>query len=356
MEKCGEVLAEVIVVTPTAGSGADTVSLMSMASRWRGGVVAAVITVMATAHGRGHASLLLALVSATVTGAFYAGLQFTALGNSGLTGMWRQQMTWDVYRDRTWELHETELAAEAEQMRRVEARVADFAATYGLRRITLAVTGTRFGWAGAARSIRSSQTLGHIELGHFWFFPEGAASLPHIVEHELAHIRRNDSVRSVLWASVVAAGSVACAGLLPLPYAAAAIAVLFIVRPAAGWWAELACDTFAARQCGRTAALRVVTQFLDDRRALPPRHRYVSMAVALRSHPPLLLRRWWIRHAPALPAMEEAASIASWGLGPRSPGTARPSPDRAAPARPRSRSAPATPSARSPRTRACVMS
>lgn len=272
--------------------------------------MAAVFTgVMATTQ---HASLLLALLSATITGAFCAGLQFTALGTSGLSGMWRQQMTWDAYRDRAWEPHEAELAAEAEQMRRVEARVADFAATYGLRRITLAVTGTRTGWTGAARSLRSSKTLGHVELGHFWFSPEGVASLPHIVEHELAHIRRNDSVRSVLWASAVAAGSVACAGLLPLPYAAASIAALFTMRTAASWWAALACDTLAARQSGRPAALSAVTQFLNDGRALPARHRYISMAVALRSHPPLLLRRWWIRHAPALPTTEDTAPIAPW--------------------------------------------
>ncbi|MER5201170.1 hypothetical protein ACWD3J_47395 [Streptomyces sp. NPDC002755] len=285
-------------------------------SRWGGATVATVITgAMSASHARGHASLPLALVSALVTGGLYAGLGLTALGNSGLTGMWRQQMTWDLYRDRVWEPHEAELAAEVEQMRRVEARVQDFAATHGLRHITLAVTGTRIGWAGAARSMRSSKTLGHIELGHFWFFPEGAASLPHIVEHELAHLRRNDSVRSVLWASAVAAGSVACAGLLPLPYAAAAIALLFAVRTAAGWWAELACDTLAARQCGRPAAVRAVAQFLEDRRALPARLRHISMVVALRSHPPLLLRRWWIRRMPALPATDAAAPIASWNIG-----------------------------------------
>jgi hypothetical protein len=278
--------------------------------------VATVITgAVAVAHGRGHASLLLVLVSALFTGGFYAGLEFTALGNLRFTGLWRQQMTWDVYRDRAWEPHEAELAAQVEQMRRVEARVSDFATTHGLQRITLAVTGIRLGWAGTARSARSSKTLAHIELGHFWFFPEGVASLPHIVEHELAHIRRNDSVRSVLWASACAAGSVACAGLLPLPYAATAIAVLFAMHTAVCWWAELACDTIAARECGRPAALRAVTQFLADRRALPARLRHVSMVLALRSHPPLLLRRWWIRHAPALPDTDAAAPIASWGIG-----------------------------------------
>lgn len=46
-------------------------------------------------------------------------------------------MTWDVYRDRVWKPHEAELAAEAERMRRVEARVTDFAAVHGLQPITL---------------------------------------------------------------------------------------------------------------------------------------------------------------------------------------------------------------------------
>ncbi|MGA4953766.1 hypothetical protein [Streptomyces lydicamycinicus] len=285
-------------------------------NRWGKVTVASIVTgVIAVAHSRGNASPVVVLVSVLVTGGLYAGLELTALGNSGLTGLWRQQMTWDVYRDREWEPHEAELAAEAEQMRRVDARVTHFAATHGLQRITLAVTGARLGWAGAADSARTSKTLGHIELGHFWFFPEGVASLPHVVEHELAHIKRNDSVRHVLWSTTVAAGSVACAGLLPLSHAAIAIAALFALRIAVCWWTELACDTIAARQCGRPAAVRTVTHFLDDRRALPARFRHVSMVVALRTHPPLLLRRWWIRHAPALPATDAAAPAAPWSIG-----------------------------------------
>lgn len=286
-----------------------------MLGRWGGAGVATVITVViAGARHQGNAFLVLVLVSVLVAGGLYAGLWFTALGNSGLTNLWRQQMTWDVYRDRVWDSHEAELAAEAEQMRRVEARVTDFAATHGLDHISLAVTGARLGWADAAHSLRSSKTRGHIELGHFWFFPEGVACLPHIVEHELAHIQRNCAHR-VIRASAVAAGSVACAGLLPLPYAAATIAVLFATLTAVGWWTELACDTIAARRCGRPAAIRAVTYLLDNRRAMPARLRHTSMLVGLRSHPPLLLRRWWIRHAPALPATDATAPTASWNIG-----------------------------------------
>ncbi|MFI5672189.1 hypothetical protein [Streptomyces sp. NPDC051704] len=284
--------------------------------RWGGAGVATVITaVIAVARYQGHASLALVLACVLVAGGLYAGLWFTALGNLGLTSMWRQQMTWDVYRDRVWESHEAELAAEAEQMRRVEARVTDFAATHGLQHISLAVTGARLGWADAAHSLRSSKTLGHIELGHFWFFPEGVACLPHIVEHELAHIERNDCARRVIWASVVVSGSVACAGLLPLPYAAMTIAVLFATRTAVGWWTELACDMIAARRCGRPAAISAMTYLLANRQAMPARLRHISMLVGLRSHPPLLLRRWWVRHAPALPATDATAPTASWNIG-----------------------------------------
>ncbi|KND39782.1 hypothetical protein IQ64_36630 [Streptomyces stelliscabiei] len=122
-------------------------------------VATVIIGTMAVAHDRGHTSLVFVLISALVTGGLHAGLGFTALGNSRLTRLWRQQMTWDVYRDRAWEPHEAELAAEVERMRRVEARAADFAATHGLQRITLAVTGARLGWAGTARSARTSKTL-----------------------------------------------------------------------------------------------------------------------------------------------------------------------------------------------------
>ncbi|WP_143196925.1 hypothetical protein [Streptomyces sp. CB00455] len=284
--------------------------------RWgRLGIATGVAAVMGVAHHRGNATLVLVLVSALITGGLYAGLGFAALGNLRFASMWRQQMTWDVYRDRVWEPHETDMAAQTEQMRKVEARVANFATAHGLERITLAVTGAGIGGAGAAESARSSRTFGHIELGHFWFFPDGVASLPHVVEHELAHIHRNDSVRHILWNSGTAAGSVGCAGLLPLPYAAVAIAALFALHAAASWWRELACDTIAARQCGRIAAEPAMTHLLNERRALPIRLRYASAVTALRSHPPLLLRHWWIRLAPALPRTDQAAPIASWDIG-----------------------------------------
>ncbi|OIJ94435.1 hypothetical protein BIV25_22810 [Streptomyces sp. MUSC 14] len=90
--------------------------------------------------------------------------------------------------NRVWEPHEAAMAAEAEQIRKAEARVTDFATEHGTERITLAVAGARIGCWDAAESVCSFGALGHIELGHFWFFPEGVASLPHIVEHELAHM------------------------------------------------------------------------------------------------------------------------------------------------------------------------
>lgn len=194
-------------------------------------------------------------------------------------------MTWDVYRDREWEPHEAELAVQADQMRKVEARVTDFAPAHGLQRITLALTGARLGTWGAARS---SKMLGNIELGHYWFFPEGAPSLPHIVEHELAHVERNDSARHQLRTAAIAAGSVVGAGLLPLSHVAAC------------WWTDPSCGTIAARRSGRVPH-SALTHFLHDRRALPVPLRLIAMVVALRSHPLLLLRRWRVRHVPDLP-------------------------------------------------------
>ncbi|MFJ8677601.1 hypothetical protein [Streptomyces sp. NPDC093589] len=152
-----------------------------------------------------------------------------------------------------------------------------------------------------AGSTRSSKAYGHIELGHFWFFPEGLPSLPHIVEHELAQLQRNDSRTYVIAAAASNAFTVACAGLLPLPYAAAAITALLLACPALSWWSELACDTIAARQCGRTAAVTALTHLLDEVRALPPLARLLHTGTMLRSHPPFRLRRWWVRKAPAVP-------------------------------------------------------
>ncbi|MGW6706859.1 hypothetical protein ACWGDE_18470 [Streptomyces sp. NPDC054956] len=285
-------------------------------SPWgRAGLTAVVTAVVGVAQYRGNASLALVLMSALIVGGVYAGLGLTALGQLGFSHLWRQQMTWEMYRDRAWEPHEADMEAQVQQMRKVEARVADFVAAHGMDRITLAVTGAGIGWAGAAQSARTSRTLGHIELGLIWFFPEGRAALAYIVEHELAHIERNDSIHHVLLTSGIAVSTVACAGLLPLPYAAATIAVLLAARSVVGWWSELACDTIAARQCGRPATVRALTHRLNERRAQPVRLRYLSAAGGLRSHPPLLLRRWWIRIAPTLPATDAAAPTASWNIG-----------------------------------------
>lgn len=281
----------------------------------RAGFTAVATAVVGVAQYRDNASVVLVLFSALLAGGLYAGLGLTAMRELEFTHLWRQQMTWEMYRDRAWEPYEADMGAQVDQMRKVEARVADFAAAHSMYRITLAVTGARIGWADDANSARTSRTVGHIELGHFWFFPEGRAALAYMVEHELAHIQRNDSVHHVFLTSGIAMSTVVCAGLLPLPDAAVTIAVLLGVRSAIGWWKELACDTIAARQCGRPAAVRALTHNLDERRAQPVRQRYLSAASGLRSHPPLLLRRWWIRHAPALPATDAAAPTALWNIG-----------------------------------------
>ncbi|MFJ7209481.1 hypothetical protein ACIQWR_38870 [Streptomyces sp. NPDC098789] len=279
------------------------------------GFTAFITTVVGVAHYRGTATVVFVLMCALVAGGLYAGLGLTAMGELGFIHLWRQQMTWEMYRDRAWEPHEADMEAQVEQMRKVEARVAAFVAAHDMHRITLAVTGARIGWAGDANSARTSKTLGHIELGLIWFFPEGQPALAYIVEHELAHIQRNDSVHQLFLTSGVAVSTVACTGLLPFPYAAMTIALLFAARSAVGWWKELACDTIAARQCGRPATVRALTLHLDERRAKPKRLRYLSAVRGLRSHPPLLLRHWWIRHAPALPATDAAAPTALWNIG-----------------------------------------
>jgi hypothetical protein len=89
-----------------------------------------VVIGMAVARHNGNTPPGFVPIVALVAGVLYPGAGFTALGNDGLMGLWRQQMTWDVYRDREWEPHEADLAAQAEQMRKVEARVTDFAAAH----------------------------------------------------------------------------------------------------------------------------------------------------------------------------------------------------------------------------------
>ncbi|MDF2259761.1 M48 family metalloprotease [Streptantibioticus ferralitis] len=279
------------------------------------GVVLLVTAAVVTVRQFREVSLAEVLVAAVIAAALRAGLGFGVLSEATFRGIVRQDMTWEVYRQQAWEPSQADMAAEAEQMRRVDARVTAFADEYGMERISLAVAGAHLGWWGAAESIRPDRAHAHIELGHFWFFPEGLTSLPHIVEHELAHIQRRDTRTHEVTAACAVALTVLWAGLLPYAYAAVAIAATALAVTACSWWAELACDTIAARQCGRPAALAALSYMLGEAQALPGWARLLHTATMLRSHPPTRLRLWWVRRIPSVPASLGEAPTAGWGIG-----------------------------------------
>ncbi|MGW7369457.1 hypothetical protein ACWGI8_40080 [Streptomyces sp. NPDC054841] len=135
-------------------------------------------------------------------------------------------------------------------------------------------------------------------LGHIWLEPERNAAMPYILEHELAHLRRQDSRSRLIGGTIGVLLASLCAGLLPLVEAAVALAGLGAAWVAYRWWGELACDRAAARHCGRQTALACWRQELDGERMIPLLPRLFFSFLALRSHPPTRLRLWLSRWAP----------------------------------------------------------
>lgn len=194
-------------------------------------------------------------------------------------------MTWDVYRDREWEPHEAELAVQADQMRKVEARVTDFAPAHGLQRITLALTGARLGtWAPHAAR-RCSATSNSATTG----------SSP----KELRACRTSWSTSSRTSSATTPPGTSCRRRQSRRAASSAPDCSPSRTSPVLVDGAFLRHDRGPPLRA--RAALRALTHFLHDRRALPVPLRLIAMVVALRSHPPLLLRRWGVRHVPDLP-------------------------------------------------------
>ncbi|MFE9558814.1 hypothetical protein ACFYOD_35825 [Streptomyces sp. NPDC006703] len=220
-------------------------------------------------------------------------------GQRGVSGgRFAQAMTWDRFvrphkapRDDD-SLH----TAFARRMRQTDHYVPSVTAQHGLKQISIALpSSTRDGGFDDARSIRHTHQ-GHLWLGHRWFHPDHTHHLPSVLEHELAHLRRNDTrTRQISETAAVAATALA-AGLLPLPAFAAAALTTWLGDVAVRWWGELACDAHAMRRCGRAAVTAMWNADLARARTAPRRIRTWAALRALRWHPPLRLRRAFARH------------------------------------------------------------
>ncbi|WP_331719814.1 M48 family metallopeptidase (plasmid) [Streptomyces sp. NBC_01023] len=243
------------------------------------------------------------VAAAVITAAIWWFLTGLSLSNAIWSGLVSQDMTWHARLRPDGPVHrggpidpDTEFMVG--QMRQVEDRVQDFIRASDLEHVSLAVTGGRIGLWHEAASTRSGRS-GHVDLGYFWLFPDRSNVLPYILEHELAHLRRNDARARLGTTTLRAALIVLCAGLLPLAQALLVLAVLTAVGIGYQWWTELACDREAARHCGRRVAVAAWKQDLADTRQIPLVRRLWAAFLALRSHPPMLLRVWWARLAPS---------------------------------------------------------
>ncbi|MFJ5680243.1 hypothetical protein [Streptomyces sp. NPDC093097] len=268
----------------------------------RGAVLVLACSVAAVHWWRSPSSVVV-IVLAVLAAAIWAALGATTLSNAVWEGMLSQDLTWYAHRRPEGPAVSDEPRSKdteflVGQMRTVEERVQDFLRETDMTHISLAVTG---GWLGLwheAASIRSG-TSGHIDLGYFWLWPDRSTVLPYTLEHELAHLHRNDARTRLAITTVRTALIVLCAGFLPLSHAALALVALAAIGSGYRWWVELACDRAAALHCGRDVAIETWKQDLADARQVPLIRRMLSAALALRSHPPMMLRLWWARCTPA---------------------------------------------------------
>ncbi|MEU9480771.1 hypothetical protein [Streptomyces sp. NPDC048191] len=240
--------------------------------------------------------------AAVLTAAIWSVLAALSLSNAIWAGLVSRDLTWYAYLPPDGVRRGGPLDPDTEfmvgQMCQVEARVQDFIRESDLEHVSLAVTGGRLGLWHEAVSTRSGRS-GHVALGYFWLWPDRSAALPYILEHELAHLRRNDARTRLGTTTLRAALIVLCVGLLPLAQAVLVLAVLAAVGIGYQWWVELACDREAARHCGRHVAVAAWKKDLADSREVPLGRRLLGAFLALRSHPPMVLRLWWARLTPS---------------------------------------------------------
>lgn len=214
-----------------------------------------------------------------------------------------QHLTWDAYvrPARVPPEPDALYVAMAERMRQTEQHVGDFAARHRLQRLSLALTGHRLGDLHEAGAVRYRDRA-HLWLGARWFHPADTRHLAALLEHELAHVRRSDTRRQTAVGTLAVAVSVAAAAWLPPSAAALVIGAVCGGLTAISWWSELACDTSAIRVCGADAVAAMWTLDIDEARTRSRLARTRDVLLAMRTHPPLRLRRWWARCRSARPS------------------------------------------------------
>ncbi|MFE7115957.1 M48 family metalloprotease [Streptomyces sp. NPDC057654] len=270
----------------------------AVARYWAWAMVGAVVTAEVLV-GPDRPQPVAAVYLALVVGGVWCWERHDRASRAVDVGLMAQHMTWDGYvRPLAVSPDEPDhIVALAARMRQTEEYVQAFAAGHGLERVSIAVAGHRLGQVRDASSLRHGNRA-HLWLGHRWFTPDATAHLPVLLEHELAHVRRRDNRKRLIGETSAVTVTVGAAGMLPLPSLAFVAGGIVVLLSMSLWWDELACDTAAVRACGRPAAAALWAVELDEARTQPLLRRAGEALLALRTHPPLRLRRRWARLVP----------------------------------------------------------
>ncbi|MFJ9195490.1 M48 family metalloprotease [Streptomyces globisporus] len=250
---------------------------------------------MAGVRARGTVDAPALMVLAFSAGVGWALWGIVCLKEAVWLGAAAHDMTWGAYR-RSPSRTEPDPGDESSaflvgQMMRVEQRVSEFAAETGMAAVTFALAGGRIGSWEDATSVGAGDR-GHVDLGYGWLAPDRSAALPYILEHELAHLRRQDGRKRLVAGTVTVTAAALCVGQLPIADAALALGGIAVAWAAYQWWGELACDMAANNRCGRETAVACWQQELDRRLAVPLLRRWGFSLLGLISHPPTRLRLW----------------------------------------------------------------
>ncbi|MFJ5951450.1 hypothetical protein [Streptomyces noursei] len=191
------------------------------------------------------------------------------------------------------------------RMESTERYLSVIARRHRLQRLTIALIDgwSQDGHADDAASLRQGRRA-HIWLGSNWFDPRDTSHLPVLLEHELAHVLRNDNARAAVAQAVGMLLTVLAAAWLPLPAAALVAGALLLLYTGWSWWSELACDAQAVRTCGREAVIALWKRNCTLLNSAPRLARLWNGLLSACTHPPYRLRIWWAQHteAPSTPA------------------------------------------------------
>ncbi|WP_405747539.1 M48 family metalloprotease [Streptomyces sp. NBC_01525] len=95
-------------------------------------------------------------------------------------------------------------------------------------------------------------TRAHLWIGRHWFHPHHTHHLAAVLEHELAHVRRRDTLTQRVAETAALVACALAAGLLSIPAFALTALCAWMTTMVFNWWSELPCDVAAVQARGRT--------------------------------------------------------------------------------------------------------